>query len=165
MLRFVAAAALSIACMLAGRAAAGARVRRAATLAALIEGLKRLEIDMLDKLLPLKEALMNGHAVPRAVAEAMRGCGAAEGWRRSRAALAARGGPLDCLTAEDLAALDALFDGLGATGSAQQRILIRGALEALAALRGEADRKAREESKLYSTLGLMAGLSLSILIM
>lgn len=165
MLRIVAAAALSVASMLAGRAVAGACVRRAQTLGALIEALKKLEVDMLDRLLPLREALQGGHAAMRAVAEAMKGCPASEAWRRAGAALTARGGALDCLTAPDMTALTELFDGLGASGAAQQRILIGGALESLEALRGEADRKAREESKLYATLGLLAGLSLSILLM
>ena len=43
--------------------------------------------------------------------------------------------------------------------------LLSGALEGLEALRREADKKAREESKLYATLGFLAGLSLAILLM
>jgi stage III sporulation protein AB len=61
--------------------------------------------------------------------------------------------------------LNALFDGLGESGAAQQRILLAGAQESLEALKRLADKKAREESKLYTTLGFLTGLSLAILLM
>lgn len=73
MLRLIAAAALSIACALAGRAVAGACVRRASTLGALMESVQRLRVDMLDRLLPLREALSGGHPSMRKVSEAMSG--------------------------------------------------------------------------------------------
>ena len=165
MLRLIAAARLSVACALAGRAVAGACVRRAKALAALTDSVQKLRVDMLDKLLPLREALMNGHPAMRSVAESMAGCGAGAAWRRSKDALGERGAALDCLTAPDLEALGALFDGLGESGAAQQRILLASAAESLEALRREADKKAREESKLYATLGFLTGLSLAILLM
>ena len=165
MLRLFAAAALAAACALAGRAVAQSCVRRAATLVQLIESVQKLRVDMLDKLLPLKEALMNGHAAMREVAEAMANKGACAAWREAEGALTRRGGALDSLTSPDLAALAALFDGLGESGAAAQRILLGGALEALEALRREAEKKAREESKLYASLGFLAGLSLAILLM
>ncbi len=165
MLRLIAAALLSVACALAGRAVAGACVRRAKALAALAESVKKLRVDMLDKLLPLKEALKNGHPAMRAVAEAMAGCGAGTAWRRAKETLRERGAALDCLTAPDFEALGELFDGLGESGAAQQRILIASAMESLESLRREADKKAKEESKLYATLGFLAGLSLAILLM
>lgn len=165
MLRFVAAAALAASCAMAGRAVAGACVRRARTLAALIESVMRLRVDMLEKLLPLKAALGGGHEAMRRVAEEMAGGSASQGWLRARESLTRRGGALDCLTAPDLEALTALFEGLGESGAAQQRILLTNALEGLEALRREADKKAREESKLYSTLGFLTGLSLAILLM
>jgi hypothetical protein len=86
MLRLIAAAILSAACALAGRAVAGACVRRAQALGQLMDSVQRLRVDMLDKLLPLKEALRNGHAAMKAVAEAMAGCGAGRpgGGRRAR---------------------------------------------------------------------------------
>jgi len=43
--------------------------------------------------------------------------------------------------------------------------LLSGALESLEGLKREADKKAREESKLYATLGFLTGLSLAILLM
>ncbi len=165
MLRLIAAALLSAACALAGRAVAGACVRRAQALGALMDSVQRLRVDMLDKLLPLREALSTGHPVMRAVSEAMARGGAGQAWRRVQGALTARGGALDCLTRQDLEALSTLFEGLGESGAAQQRILLSGALDALESLRGEADKKAREESKLYATLGFLAGLSLAILLM
>jgi stage III sporulation protein AB len=173
MLRLIAAAILSAACALAGRAVAGACVRRAQALSQLLGSVQRLRVDMLDKLLPLKEALQGGHPAMKAVAEAMAAAmpattlagGAEAAWRRAKGALTARGGPLDCLTAQDLEALDALFNGLGESGAAQQRILLSGVLENLEALKAQADKKAREESKLYTTLGFLTGLSLAILLM
>jgi stage III sporulation protein AB len=164
-LRLFAAAALSVACALAGRAVAGACVRRASTLGELIDSVRRLEVNMLDKLMPLREALQCGHEAMRAVADAMQGCGASGAWHRAKEALLMRGGALDCLACEDVEALCTLFEGLGTSGAAQQRLLIGGAIESLQALKGEADKKAREESKLYSTLGLLAGMSLAILLM
>jgi stage III sporulation protein AB len=165
MLRLIAAVLLSVACALAGRAVAGACVRRAKALGELSDSVQRLRVDMLDKLLPLREALRNGHPAMKAVSEAMAGCGAGAAWRRALASLTGRGAVLDCLTAPDLQALGELFDGLGESGAAQQRILLSGALESLEGLKREADKKAREESKLYATLGFLTGLSLAILLM
>ncbi len=165
LLRLIAAVVLSGACALAGRAVAGACVRRARTLAALIDSVQKLRLDMLDRLLPLREALAGGHPAMRSVSEAMVGCGATAAWRRAQGALTARGGALDCLTAPDLEALGGLFEGLGESGAARQRILLNSVEETLAKLRLEADKKAREESKLYSTLGFLTGLSLAILLM
>ncbi len=165
MLRLIAAAVLSAACALAGRSMANACRRRAGTLRALIESVEKLRLSMLDKLLPLREALGGGHPAMRRVAEVMGPGGASAAWLRIKADLTARGGALDCLTAPDVAALDELFSGLGESGVREQRILLSGALEALEKLRQEAEKKAREESKLYSTLGFLAGLSLAILLL
>ncbi len=163
--RLIAAAMLAAACALAGRSVAGACRRRAATLRGLVEGVERLRLGMLEKLLPLCEALSGAHPALRRVAEALGPGGAAAAWRRRRAEMTARGGPLDCLAPPDLAALDELFSGLGASGAQEQRALLSTALEALERLWREADKKAREESKLYATLGFLAGLSLAILLL
>jgi hypothetical protein len=82
--RLIAAAMLAAGCALGGRSVAGACRRRAATLRGLVEGVERLRLGMLEKLLPLCEALSGAHPALRPVAEALGPGGAPAPRRRAR---------------------------------------------------------------------------------
>ncbi|MEA4897166.1 stage III sporulation protein AB [Bacillota bacterium Meth-B3] len=163
-LRLTAAAVLTLCGAAAGRSLAAVRRRRVVQLMLLTAALQRLEVQMLEKLLPLKEALAaSAHPALGAVGEGMTGArGALLSWLGAADALRARGGELSALCGEDVAALDRLFDGLGTSGASEQRILLEGVQEELKRLAQAARKTADEHAKLYTSLGLIAGLALSI---
>lgn len=166
-LRLVAACVLAGCCALTGRALAASFVRRARMLEELGRSVSLLKIDMLDRLTPLREALAKtGHPGMKAVAEGMKsGGGAGSAWRAARGELCARGGALDCLNAEDLAEIEQLFDQLGISGVAQQRMVLEGAAAMLDERTADARKKAQEQGKLYTSLGLLCGMALAILLL
>ena len=90
------------------------------------------------------------------------GKSAAEAWRALLPTLARRGASLDCLTREDISALTAFFDGLGAGTRAAQEALFQTTLRELGRLEAEASKNGAEKGRLYATLGLLCGLTLAI---
>ena len=147
-----------------GRSVARGCARRAAALRSAMDAMQLLRIQMLERLLPLRAALEKSAFEPfRAVAsELLNGDGAPGAWERARAALTRRGRALDCMMPEDLAALDRLFAGLGATARAEQELLFSACLAEIGLLEGEARRTGAEKGRLYTTLGLLGGLMLAI---
>ena len=87
---------------------------------------------------------------------------AAGAWRVLLPAFSRRGGVLDCLAQEDMAALAALFEGLGIGARAEQEALLSKTARELGRLEGEAAKAGAEKGKLYTTLGLLCGLMLAI---
>ena len=162
-MKLILACVVVIASMLIGRAYAGGGARRARLLSEMMDALQILRIAMLDRLAPLRAALeASACAVFRSVGAEMQGKSAAEAWKRVRDAQMRRGGMIDCLAEEDLCVLDALFDGLGASGRAPQEALISGALRSLGCLEAEARKNGLEKRRLYTTLGLLGGIALAI---
>lgn len=149
--------------MLIGRTYAGSGVRRARMLSGMMDALQILRIAMLDRLTPLRTALeASSFPAFRCIGEEMNGKSAAEAWGYVRDVHGRRGGMIDCLTDEDLCVADALFAGLGTSGCAQQEILIANALRALGSLEAAARKNVSEKNRLYTTLGLLAGIALAI---
>ena len=150
-----------------GRMLAGTQTRRMQALEEALHGVRRLQVEMLDRRLPVKEALAAcPGALFAAVSRAMEGgsppgtaFGAAEG------SLSARGGPLDSLTGGDLAALRRLFSGLGENGVEPQRLRLHESAEELERLLGEARRKREEHGRLYTSLGALVGLAAALLLL
>ena len=149
-----------------GHVMAGCALRRTRTLANLLEGLEMLRVQALDRLRPLPEALRAGSCpIFQRVGQAMDSVGSAEAWRQTRQRETRRGGLLDCLTAEDLEALEALFDGLGISGRSGQSALLDGARKRFIVLEKEAREQGRDKDRLYTTLGLLGGLTLTVLLL
>lgn len=164
--RLALAICVALGCALCGRALADAARRRANTLRALAEGLKVLRIHMTGMLEPVQCALAAVNCpLFSLVADAMgEGRTAGEAWRSVRREALKRGGPADALTEPDAKALDGLFDRLGESGREEQGALIGAARAQLEGLLDEAVRKAAEAGRLYTTLGLLVGLMLALIV-
>ena len=94
-----------------GRSIAQGCLRRAAALRQAMDAMQLLRIQMLERLLPLHAALEKSGFEPFRLAGRLLagGEGAASAWKKAAAQLTKRGATLDCLTADDLAALSALL--------------------------------------------------------
>ena len=90
---------------------------------------------------------------------------ASAAWRRVREKLTRRGGALDCLTESDLAALTELFDGLGRSGQAEQRLLLDAALEALKHAQTDARAQMERANRLYPSVGLLVAATAVVLLL
>lgn len=167
-LRIVAACVLTACCGLAGRSLAASCFRRAQTLQSLGEAVEILKVHMLDRLAPLGEALKaTGHPALLQIAQVMgeQGGGANAAWQSLKGHLTSRGQLFDSLSSEDVAELDALMGGLGLSGASQQRVLLDASHKSFNRLTEAARKKAQEQGKLYTSLGLLAGLSLAIILL
>ena len=79
------------------------------------------------------------------------------------ASLSMRGGELDSLTREDMAAIERLAGELGEGGAARQRLLLSETEEELCALASGAEKLAAERGRLYVSLCALGGLALAVL--
>ena len=149
-----------------GNLLAGAQKRRADTLAQAYSGVRRLEIEMLEKRMPVREALSACGGLFEETARQMEG-GAppGEAWEAARKKLQARGALLDSLEEGDMTALGRLFSGLGAGGVQAQRLGLNEAAGELERLAGQARKKREEQGKLYASLGALGGLALALLLL
>lgn len=154
-------------CALCGRALADAARRRANTLRALSEGVKVLRIHVTGMLEPVRCALAAANCpLLSMVSGAMDdGRSAGEAWRSVRRAVMKRGGPGDALTEKDARVLDVLFDRLGQTGREEQGALIGAAQEQLETLLDAAVKRAAEAGRLYTSLGMLTGLMLALIVL
>ena len=150
-----------------GRMLAGAQMRRTQTLEALRSGVRRLEAEMLERRMPLADALeMSGDRLFEATAEEMRaGEAPFEAYERAAERLRVRGGALDSLEEGDMAALSRLFEHLGDGSVQSQRLLLRDAEEELGRLAIQARNRRQEYGKLYTSLGALGGGALALLLM
>ena len=148
-----------------GHSMAGCASRRTRTLTAITEGLKKLRAQMLDQLRPLPEALLaTSWPVFQSVGREMR-AGGTGAWQKTRLKETRRGGRMDCLRDEDLEVLDTLFADLGNSGRSGQAMLIDGMSLRLEALAADARAASRDKDRLYTTLGLLVGLTAAVLLL
>lgn len=163
-MRTLLAALAALGAALLGRSLAAACARRGRALRQAMDELQRARVDMLERRLPLHAALVrSGMEALRRVGESVgAGKSAAEAWRALLPTLTRRGASLDCLTGEDISALTAFFDGLGAGTRAAQEALFQTTLRELGRLEAEASKNGAEKGRLYATLGLLCGLMLAV---
>ena len=149
-----------------GKMLAGMQERRADMLRELLGAVRRLNIEMLEKRMPVREAMEACGGLFSQTAGQMEG-GAPPGaaFEKAAQALRERGEMLDCLEEGDMAALHRLFAGLGSGGIQAQRLVLNEAAEELERLAGQARRKREEQGKLYTSLGALGGLALSLLLL
>lgn len=149
-----------------GKMLAGAQARRAEALRAALNGVKRLEVEMLERRMPLKEALdACGDAFAAAARQMEGGAPPGEAWAATAELLRARGKALDCLEEGDMTALKRLFEALGSGGLQAQRLVLNEAAEELERLWERARRKREEQGRLYASLGALGGLALALLLL
>ena len=154
-------------CFWMGKALCFAGHSRAKTLSELTQVLRRLQVRMLEEIMPLQDALSSMDSpLTRGVAAQMRPNEPLDAaWKRAREALCRRGGMLDSLREEDLRVLDGLFENLGLSGRMDQRLLMEKVERELEELEKAARRANDEHGKLYGSLGALAGLALAVCIL
>lgn len=162
--KLVLAAVITVCCAFAGRALCMKERRRVELLNGLIKAMPVLRLYMLERLEPLEAALGETHNILLLhVRESMaRGMSAREAWSSEAAELTKQGAMLDSLVADDIARLDILFGELGASGLSAQRLLLDSCEQGLSVLLKEAKARADDRAKLYTNLGLLTGLAISI---
>lgn len=163
MVRLALGCAVIVFCTMAGRAFAGGNARRAKLLAEMMDALQMLRVHMLDRLMPLGTALSRSQShILNEMGTAVDKTGAAAAWSEIKSRELRRGGRLDCLSGRDIQVLDGLFEALGTTGRSEQKPVIDGAIKELGILEAEARSKSGEKSRLYTTLGALAGVAVVI---
>lgn len=150
-----------------GRMLAGTQERRTRVLCDVLAGVRRLGVEMLDRRLPVRDALeaCGGGIFLETAREMTGGAPPGEAYLRAEKRLSGRGAQMDCLEEGDLAALRRLFSALGESGVQAQRLMIQEACEELERLAHQARRKKEEHGKLYASLGALAGLALALLLL
>jgi len=149
-----------------GKMLAGAQERRARALHEAGEAVRRLKVEMLERNMPLRDALSECGGLFSQAAEAMNaGSGPGAAFEEAFQQMRRHGKPLDCLTEADEVALRRLFSGLGEGSSQAQRLLIEDAQEELSRLQRQAARKREEQGKLYGSLGALSGIALALLML
>ena len=163
-MRLAVCALLTAACAGLGWFAALWQLRRVKALEELRRAVLRLQEDMLDKRMPLREAMArSGHPLFEAAARET-GAEPTAALADAAAALARRGGALDSLTREDMASVRRLAGELGKGSAQRQRLLLTETAEELSALHTQADKLAAERNRLYISLGTLGGLALAAML-
>lgn len=164
-LKIFAAAAVTIAFAMCGRAMAQGAQRRLRTILELMDGLKRLRIQMVEQLETLSRALaQSGSPILTAVSALIcETVGAQEAWMHLCRKECARGGRLDGMTLRELEPLGRMFEQLGASGRSEQAQIVESCLAALEDSRREAQERALQAARLYPTVGGLVGLMLAVL--
>ena len=166
MIRIGAACVMTVSGALGGKMLAGAQERRARALHEAGEAVRRLRVEMLERNMPLKEALLTCGGLFSEAAGAMEtGSGPGEAYEQAMEKLGVRGGDFDCLTEDDRTALRRLFTGLGSGGAQAQRLLIEDAQEELTRLEKKAVSKREEQGRLYGSLGALSGIALALIML
>lgn len=166
MIRIGAACVMTVSGAWGGKMLARAQEKRVGTLREAGEGVRRLKVEMLERNMPLREALSRCGGVFSETARRMQdGSGPGQAFEETLEGLRRRGGALDSLTGADEVALRRLFSGLGAGGSQAQRLLMEDAQEELSRLEQQAARKCGEQGRLYGSLGALGGVALALMLM
>jgi hypothetical protein len=127
---------------------------------------KRLRIEMIERRMPLRDALSRaGGVFLEAAGEMEGGAPPGEAWIRAEGRLTERGSVLDCIGECDKTAFRRLFDGLGAGGLQTQRLVLSEAEEELERLSEQARKKREEQGKLYASLGALGGLAMALILL
>ncbi len=149
-----------------GKMLSGAQARRAKLLQEALTGVRRLNVEMIERRVALREALSACGGLFEAVAREMEG-GAppGEAWRKTSESLGARGEALDSLDPGDMTALNRLFGSLGEGGMQAQRMALIEAAEEIERLMGQARKKQEEQGRLYTSLGALGGLAMALLLL
>lgn len=164
-IKLFAAVAVTIAAVMCGHSMAQGAQRRLHTILELLDGLRRLRIQVVEQLEPLSRALaQSGSPILSAVSEFLsETVGAHAAWQMLCQKERARGGKLDGLTARELEPLDRMFERLGASGRNDQAQIIETCHAALEDSRLEAQERAAQAARLYPTVGGLLGLMLAVL--
>lgn len=154
-----------IGCALCGRSMAGSMIRRNVLAEELISALKVLRVHIVCQLEPVCEALeATGNVLFAQIAERTsdeRNVYAA--WRDVLCAATKRGGTADALGDRERTALDRLFKQIGASGRDEQDVAIRACISSFEVICEKTAERAATIGRLYTSLGMLIGLALAVL--
>lgn len=166
MIKIGAACMMTISGAWGGKMLASAQERRVRALREAGEGIRRLQVEMLERRTPLQEALSEcGGLFSEAARMMNEGSEPREAYRQAMERLSARGEALDCLIGSDWTALKRLFSRLGEGGAQTQRLLVEDAQEEIRRLEAQAMKKREEQGKLYGSLGALGGIAAALLLL
>lgn len=163
--RWTLAALVVIGSGLCGRAFAASAERRLRLLREMLDALRRLKIQIVNLLEPLDSALtQTGFPLFESVAAHLDAVGnAADAWQAAIGKASKRGQCADCLARPEMEAMERLFERLGESGRADQEEGIRACIASLELACEEARRQSRETGRLYTSVGILTGLALAVL--
>lgn len=165
-LRLALAGCVVMGCALAGRSFAWASGRRKRLLERTLDALKMLRMQIVHFLEPLEEALRRSE-FPLFVQTAgqLPACrGALEAWKQVMDRETRRGGAADSLRRRELDALERLFERLGESGRAAQDDAIRACAALIEEALSEARVQSEQADRLYTSMGLLLGLAIAVLL-
>lgn len=153
------------ACTFCGHALAGAAVRRKQLLEALLRALRILRIE-LNGMAHLGEALSSTQLpLFLCVREKLSSeKNAFDAWCNTRGSECIRGHYADCLTSSDLLILDRLFSCLGTCSREEQSEMILHCISSFEESYNQAKDHSCQIGKVYTSLGFLSGLALTILL-
>lgn len=166
MLKGILLSVIIVACAASGRTISNVHKRRVEVIAELLAAIRVLRIRMLNSLEPVGILLRKSEApLFQALGNSLgQGASLSACWEELRAASTRRGKMLDSLTESDLHILDALFMKLGTSGKEEQNALFSMIISHLEEAQEQAKNKNIEAEKLYTTLGALLGIGISVLI-
>ena len=166
MLKGILLSVIIVACAAAGRSLSNVHKRRAELLAELLASARVLRLRMLNSLEPIGILLRRSDAkVFQDLGNNLReGASLAELWQELRVRVMRRGGQLDCLAQSDIRILDELFGKLGASGRDEQNAMFSTILAQMETAQEQAQARSAETSRMYTTLGALLGIGISVLI-
>lgn len=165
-IRILLAVCIVVCCAFSGKAFAAEARRRADLINDLIEGLRLLRIYITGVMMEnVRHALMETgcNALILIGEEMANGGNVGKAWRRAAHSKKFQNAGLDALKQEERDIIGHLFDRLGESNRESQKILIESAVKALEERLPEARKKASEAEKLYTTLGILSGLIVGLI--
>lgn len=150
------------ACALCGYSLAGAANEREKFLSELVAALRRLRIYIVDMIMPVEQALkQTDFPVFSAVAARIeKDRSLFDVWRM----MAGSEKILAVISDSERKVLDGLFEQLGESGRNLQDEMLRGCIRALELYAEEAKERAGKVCRLYTSVGFLMGLAITILL-
>ncbi len=166
-LKLLAAALVTFCAAFAGRAFAASHMRAADALGMLMDDLQLLRSMTLERLLPMHSALAEMRFKPlRLAGEHMRrsSISAYDAWALVCDSERKRGGSLEYMTDDDASEVSKLFQALGSLSRRDHEAQYSQALSRLGKCEEAARQRGREKLRLYASLGALAGLAVSVML-
>lgn len=165
-MRVVLAVVVVIGCALCGRAMAHSAERRYRLLLNTLDALRMLRVKIVETMEPLNEALLSsGSEIFAITARSLnQESSVSDAWLHACRTACARGGIADCLEQRDCDALNRLFEHLGGSGRSTQNTALLACIDELELLKEDAHTRASASGRLYTSIGILLGLALAVLL-
>ena len=163
MLKAILLCGIFIACTACGRMLTASRQRRVKTMGDLLGAVRVLRLRMLNSTENVCALLGKSDF------EAFRKIGGGgtdpeANYLRLRDGFTAHGGALDCLSADDVKALDNLFAHLGKSDRQQQSLLLSDVISHLEEVQLHARQQLRDSARMSTALGALVGIGICVIV-